>query len=140
MSKRLDFRLDDGTNENLTLLVAKTGKSKTEIVKDLINNARASDFKMISKSDEDIQREVNLIATRKYLILLYKNATTSLNQIAKMFNTVTKAFKKSNPEKYDNGVLISTKQALFNLKSAVDEMNKKVDKLTDKVKEADNND
>lgn len=140
MSKRLDFRLDDNTDKNLTLLVAKTGKNKTEIIKDLINNARASDFKMISKSDEDIQREVKLIATRKYLILLYKNATTSLNQIAKMFNTVTKAFEKSNPEKYDNGVLISTKQALFNLKSAVDEMNKKVDKLTDKVKEADNND
>ena len=72
MSKRLDIRLDDDTLYNLDLLVEKTGKSKTEIMKDLINNARASDFQMVAKTKKDINREIQMIATRKTLIWLKK--------------------------------------------------------------------
>lgn len=97
MSKRLDFRIDDSTQEKLDLLIAKTAKNKTQIMKDLINNARASDFRMTEKSSKEVQREIELIATRKYLITLYKRATTELNQIAKIMNIAEKYRK--NEEK-----------------------------------------
>lgn len=100
MSKRLDFRIDDSTQEKLDLLVAKTAKNKTQIMKDLINNARASDFRMTEKSQKEVQREIELIATRKYLITLYKRATTELNQIAKNLNINNK--RRKNDEKIKN--------------------------------------
>lgn len=99
MSKRLDIRLDDDTLYNLDLLVEKTGKSKTEIMKDLINNARASDFKIVAKTKKDINREIQMIATRKTLIWLYKNATTNLNQIAKNLNIDEKERKEKEKQK-----------------------------------------
>lgn len=126
MSQRLDLRLDKTTAEKLDLLIAKTGENKTEIIKDLVNNARASDFKMVAKSDEDIKREIKLVATRKYLIILYRNATNNLNQIAHVLN-------KFRNKQFDHADAVAIEKAFFNLKNAMN-------KLTEKVKEVDKND
>ena len=144
MSKRLDIRLDDDTLYNLDLLVEKTGKSKTEIMKDLINNARASDFKMVAKTKEDVNREIQMIATRKTLIWLYKNATTNLNQIARDLNIDEKARKEKEKQKRKEKQIKDLKlrfngayaEKLLNsfsdMKSSLDTLTKEVKKLAGK--------
>lgn len=144
MSKRLDIRLDDDTLYNLDLLVEKTGKSKTEIMKDLINNARASDFKMVAKTKEDVNREVQMIATRKTLIWLYKNATTNLNQIARDLNIDEKGRKEKEKQKRKEKQIKDLKlrfngayaEKLLNsfsdMKSSLDTLTKEVKKLAGK--------
>lgn len=138
MSKRFDIRLDDDTLYNLDLLVEKTGKSKTEIMKDLINNARASDFKMVAKTKEDVNREIQMIATRKTLIWLYKNATTNLNQIARDLNIDEKARKEKEKQIKDlklrfNGAYAEKLLNSFSdMKSSLDTLTKEVKKLAGK--------
>lgn len=144
MSKRLDIRLDDDTLYNLDLLVEKTGKSKTEIMKDLINNARASDFKMVAKTKEDVNREIQMIATRKTLIWLYKNATTNLNQIARDLNIDEKGRKEKEKQKRKEKQIKDLKlrfngayaEKLLNsfsdMKSSLDTLTKEVKKLAGK--------
>lgn len=144
MSKRFDIRLDDDTLYNLDLLVEKTGKSKTEIMKDLINNARASDFKMVAKTKEDVNREIQMIATRKTLIWLYKNATTNLNQIARDLNIDEKARKEKEKQKRKEKQIKNLKlrfngayaEKLLNsfsdMKSSLDTLTKEVKKLAGK--------
>ena len=132
MSKRLDFRIDDSTQEKLDLLVAKTGKNKTQIMKDLISNARASDFKMIEKSSKEVQREIELIATRKYLITLYKRATTELNQLAKAMNIANK-YREKQEEKSNIPEIFSDKFA-DQLEKSFLKTEKLLEALTDEVK------
>lgn len=144
MSKRLDIRLDDDTLYNLDLLVEKTGKSKTEIMKDLINNARASDFQMVAKTKKDINREIQMIATRKTLIWLYKNATTNLNQIARDLNIDEKGRKEKEKQKRKEKQIKDLKlrfngayaEKLLNsfsdMKSSLDTLTKEVKKLAGK--------
>lgn len=138
MSKRLDFRIDDSTQEKLDLLVAKTGKNKTQIMKDLINNARASDFRMTEKSQEEVQREIELIATRKYLITLYKRATANLNQLAKTMNIANK-YRKKQEEKSNIHEIFSDVYA-SELEKKFDDLEKLLGALTDEVKRVANND
>lgn len=138
MSIRLDFRIDDSTQENLNLLVAKTGKNKTQIMKDLINNARASDFRMIEKSQEEVKREIELIATRKYLITLYKRATTELNQIAKNLNIDNK--RRKNDEKVKNIHEIFSDKYAEQLEKSFLKTEKLLKALIDEVKRADSDD
>ena len=144
MSKRLDIRLDDDTLYNLDLLVEKTGKSKTEIMKELINNARASDFQMVAKTKKDINREIQMIATRKTLIWLYKNATTNLNQIARDLNIDEKGRKEKEKQKRKEKQIKDLKlrfngayaEKLLNsfsdMKSSLDILTKEVKKLAGK--------
>lgn len=132
MSKRLDFRIDDSTQEKLDLLIAKTGKNKTQIMKDLINNARASDFRMTEKSSKEVQREIELIATRKYLITLYKRATTELNQIAKIMNTAEKYRK--NEEKVNGIHEVFSNKFADQLEKSFLKTEKLLKALTDEVK------
>lgn len=144
MSKRLDIRLDDDTLYNLDLLVEKTGKSKTEIMKDLINNARASDFQMVAKTKKDINREIQMIATRKTLIWLYKNATTNLNQIARDLNIDEKGRREKEKQKRKEKQIKDLKlrfngayaEKLLNsfsdMKSSLDILTKEVKKLAGK--------
>lgn len=144
MSKRFDIRLDDDTQYNLDLLVEKTGKSKTEIMKDLINNARASDFKMVAKTKKDVNREIQMIATRKTLIWLYKNATTNLNQIARDLNIDEKGRKEKEKQKRKEKQIKDLKlrfngayaEKLLNsfsdMKSSLDTLTKEVKKLAGK--------
>lgn len=138
MSKRLDFRIDDSTQEKLDLLIAKTGKNKTQIMKDLINNARASDFRMTEKSQEEVKREIELIATRKYLITLYKRATTELNQIAKNLNIDNK--RRKNDEKVKNIHEIFSDKYADQLEKSFLKTEKLLKALTDEVKRADSDD
>lgn len=144
MSKRLDIRLDDDTLYNLDLLVEKTGKSKTEIMKDLINNARASDFKMVVKTKEDVNREIQMIATRKTLIWLYKNATTNLNQIARDLNIDEKGRKEKEKQKrkekqikdlklrFNSAYAEKLLNSFSDMKSSLDTLTKEVKKLAGK--------
>ena len=144
MSKRLDIRLDDDTLYNLDLLVEKTGKSKTEIMKDLINNARASDFQMVAKTKEDVNREIQMIATRKTLIWLYKNATSNLNQIARNLNIDEKERKEKEKQKQKEKQINDIKlrfngayaEKLLNsfsdMKNSLDTLTKEVKKLAGK--------
>lgn len=138
MSKRLDFRIDDSTQEKLDLLIAKTGKNKTQIMKDLINNARASDFRMTEKSSKEVQREIELIATRKYLITLYKRATTELNQIAKIMNTAEKYRK--NEEKVNGIHEVFSDKFADQLEKSFLKTEKLLKALTDEVKRVDSDD
>lgn len=138
MSKRLDFRIDDSTQEKLDLLVAKTAKNKTQIMKDLINNARASDFRMTEKSQKEVQREIELIATRKYLITLYKRATTELNQIAKNLNINNK--RRENDEKIKNIHEIFSDKYADQLEKSFLKTEKLLKALTDEVKRAGSDD
>lgn len=86
-STQLNFRIDDSTRQKLDYLVAKTGKNQTDVLKELINNSRSSDFKMVAKTDDDVRRELELVSTRKYLNFLLKNLTNNVNQIARNLNT-----------------------------------------------------
>lgn len=138
MSKRLDFRIDDSTQEKLDLLVAKTAKNKTQIMKDLINNARASDFRMTEKSQKEVQREIELIATRKYLITLYKRATTELNQIAKNLNINNK--RRKNDEKIKNIHEIFSDKYADQLEKSFLKTEKLLKALTNEVKRVDSDD
>lgn len=138
MSKRLDFRIDDDTQEKLDLLIAKTGKNKTQIMKDLINNARASDFRMIEKSQEEVKREIELIATRKYLITLYKRATTELNQIAKNLNINNK--RRKNDEKIKNIHEVFSDKYADQLEKSFLKTEKLLQDLTSEVKRVANDD
>ena len=49
MTQRLDFRIDEKTQENLNNLIVKSGYNKTEIMTTLINNATIADFRMIDE-------------------------------------------------------------------------------------------
>ena len=138
MSIRLDFRIDDSTQEKLDLLVAKTGKNKTQIMKDLINNARASDFRMTEKSSKEVQREIELIATRKYLITLYKRAITELNQLARAMNIANK-YRKKQEEKSNIHEIFSDAYA-SELEKKFDDLEKLLGALTNEVKRVANND
>lgn len=138
MSKRLDFRIDDSTQEKLDLLVAKTAKNKTQIMKDLINNARASDFRMTEKSQKEVQREIELIATRKYLITLCKRATTELNQIAKNLNINNK--RRKNDEKIKNIHEVFSDKYADQLEKSFLKTEKLLKALTDEVKRAGSDD
>lgn len=86
-STQLNFRIDDSTRQKLDYLVAKTGKNQTDVLKELINNSRSNDFKMVAKTDNDVRRELELVSTRKYLNFLLKNLTNNVNQIARNLNT-----------------------------------------------------
>lgn len=86
-STQLNFRIDDSTRQKLDYLVAKTGKNQTDVLKELINNSRSNDFKMVAKTDNDIRRELELVSTRKYLNFLLKNLANNVNQIARNLNT-----------------------------------------------------
>lgn len=86
-STQLNFRIDDSTRQKLDYLVAKTGKNQTDVLKELINNSRSNDFKMVAKTDNDVRRELELVSTRKYLNVLLKNLTNNVNQIARNLNT-----------------------------------------------------
>lgn len=114
MSSRLEVRLRENEEEKIDELVAKSGKSKSEIIKEMIMNARASDFKMVAKSDEDKDRELKIIATRKWLASLFSNATSNLNQIAKQLN--------SNGVKEKDDLF----QEFFNLKNSVNDLKKQI--------------
>ena len=86
-STQLNFRIDDSTRQKLDYLVAKTGKNQTDVLKELINNSRSNDFKMVAKTDDDVRRELELVSTRKYLNFLLKNLANNVNQIARNLNT-----------------------------------------------------
>lgn len=83
----MNFRIDDSTRQKLDYLVAKTGKNQTDVLKELINNSRSNDFKMVAKTDDDVRRELELVSTRKYLNFLLKNLANNVNQIARNLNT-----------------------------------------------------
>lgn len=122
MTARLEARISEKTMKKLENLKSETGLSKTEIIEDLINYSRTSDFKMLTPTQEEKEEEKNmliqLIATRKYLSYLYKNMTTNMNQIAHVLNRA--GINKNN----ENDV-----------KLAFDYMTKKVNELTNKIKE-----
>lgn len=86
-STQLNFRIDDSTRQKLDYLVAKTGKNQTDVLKELINNSRSNDFKMVTKTNDDVRRELELVSTRKYLNFLLKNLANNVNQIARNLNT-----------------------------------------------------
>ena len=86
-STQLNFRIDDSTRQKLDYLVAKTGKNQTDVLKELINNSRSNDFKMVAKTDDDVRRELELVSTRKYLNFLLKNLANNVNQIARNLNS-----------------------------------------------------
>lgn len=113
-STQLNFRIDDSTRQKLDYLVAKTGKNQTDVLKELINDSRSSDFKMVAKSDEDKDRELQLIATRKWLALLFSNATNNLNQIAHQLN--------ANGIKEKDDLF----QEFFKLKNSVEDLKKQI--------------
>lgn len=113
-STQLNFRIDDSTRQKLDYLVAKTGKNQTDVLKELINNSRSSDFKMVAKSDEDKDRELQLIATRKWLAILLSNATNNLNQIAHQLN--------ANGIKEKDDLF----QEFFKLKNSVEDLKKQI--------------
>lgn len=113
-STQLNFRIDDSTRQKLDYLVAKTGKNQTDVLKELINNSRSSDFKMVAKSDEDKDRELQLIATRKWLSILFSNATNNLNQIAHQLN--------ANGIKEKDDLF----QEFFKLKNSVEDLKKQI--------------
>lgn len=113
MTQRLDFRIDEETQENLNNLIAKSGYNKTEIMTTLINNATIADFRMI---DEKKDREIELLAVKKYLSFLFKNATTNLNQLSKNVNTA----KINEIDKNE------VKQAMNNLRKSVEELTKSI--------------
>lgn len=114
MSSRLEVRLSENEEAKLDELIAKSGKSKSEIIKELIMNSRVTDFKMVAKSDEDKDREIQLIATRKWLSILFSNATNNLNQIAHQLN--------ANGIKEKDDLF----QEFFNLKNSVEDLKKQI--------------
>lgn len=114
MSSRLEVRLSEEEESKLDELIAKTAKSKSEIIKEMILNSRASDFKMVAKSDEDKDRELHLIATRKWLSILFSNATNNLNQIAHQLN--------ANGIKEKDDLF----QEFFKLKNSVEDLKKQI--------------
>lgn len=114
MSSRLEVRLSEEEESKLDELIAKTAKSKSEIIKEMILNSRASDFKMVAKSDEDKDRELQLIATRKWLSILLSNATNNLNQIAHQLN--------ANGIKEKDDLF----QEFFKLKNSVEDLKKQI--------------
>lgn len=114
MSSRLEVRLSEEEESKLDELIAKTAKSKSEIIKEMILNSRASDFKMVAKSDEDKDRELQLIATRKWLSILFSNATNNLNQIAHQLN--------ANGIKEKDDLF----QEFFKLKNSVEDLKKQI--------------
>lgn len=122
MTARLEARISEKTMKKLENLKSETGLSKTEIIEDLINYSRTSDFKMLTPTEKEKEEEKNriiqLIATRKYLSYLYKNMTTNMNQIAHVLNRA--GINKNN----ENAVKLS-----------FDYMTKQVNKLTKKIKE-----
>lgn len=113
MTQRLDFRIDEKTQENLNNLIAKSGHNKTEIMTTLINNATVANFKMI---DAKKDREIELLAVKKYLSFLFKNATTNLNQLSKNVNTA----KINEIDKNE------VKQAMNDLRKSVEELTKSI--------------
>lgn len=122
MTARLEARISEKTMKKLENLKSETGLSKTEIIEDLINYSRTSDFKMLTPTEKEKEEEKNriiqLIATRKYLSYLYKNMTTNMNQIAHVLNRA--GINKNN----ENAV-----------KMSFDYMTKQVNELTKKIKE-----
>lgn len=111
---RLEARIDENTMKKLEEIKIKTGLSKTEILTDLINYSRASDFRIFTETKDE---KMLLIATRKYLAFLYKNATNNLNQIAHKINS--SGLNETNKTEIEN---------------SFDELKKLVDKLTKQVK------
>lgn len=114
MSSRLEVRLSEEEESKLDELIAKTAKSKSEIIKEMILSSRASDFKMVAKSDEDKDRELQLIATRKWLSILFSNATNNLNQLAHQLN--------ANGIKEKDDLF----QEFFKLKNSVEDLKKQI--------------
>lgn len=127
MTVRLEARIDENTMKKLENMKDETGLSKTEIIEDLIKYSNVSDFKMLTPTEKEKEEEKNriiqLIATRKYLAYLYKNMTTNMNQIAKVLNKA--GIDKNN----ENAV-----------KMSFDYMVKQVKEMTKKVKEVTKND
>lgn len=116
MSSRLEVRLSEEEESKLDELIAKTAKSKSEIIKEMILNSRASDFKMVAKTDDDVRRELELVSTRKYLNFLLKNLTNNVNQIARNLNTanVTEKTKDYLLDEFSN------------LENSIDDVKKKI--------------
>lgn len=127
MTIRLEARIDENTMKKLEEIKIKTGLSKTEILTDLINYSEISDFKMLvptkEEKEEEKDRQIKLVATRKYLAYLYKNLTTNMNQIAHVLN--------------EAGITEKNKSAF---RQAFDFMAKQATELTKLVKEATKND
>lgn len=111
---RLEARIDESTHKKLELLKQQTGLSKTEILENLIDYSRASDFRIFTETKDE---KMLLIATRKYLAFLYKNATNNLNQLAHKINS--------------SGLDETSKTEIEN---SFNELKKSVDKLTKEIK------
>ena len=120
-STQLNFRIDDSTRQKLDYLVAKTDKNQTDVLKELINNSRSTDFKMVAKTDEDVRRELELVSTRKYLNFLLKNLTNNVNQIARNLNTanVTEKTKDYLLDEFSN------------LENSINDVKKKIKVISD---------
>lgn len=100
-TKRLDFRINEETQNNLNNLIAKSGYNKTEIMTTLINNSTVADFKMI---DAKKDREIELLAVKKYCGFLLKNSTTNINQLVHLVNIcgIDEANKNTIKESIDD--------------------------------------
>lgn len=110
------FRLTEQQYNHLKRLSAETGYNVNELLRLIVDNIDDGTLKIVNQSQQaKANREMQILARQKYLLNLFSNVTSNINQIAKYVNTNQKIDK--------------------NVVNAFEQMITKIDKLRGDVRE-----
>lgn len=110
------FRLTEQQYNHLKRLSAMTGYNVNELLRLIVDNVDDGTMKIVVQSQQaKASREMQILARQKYLLNLFSNVTSNINQIAKYVNTNQKIDK--------------------NVVNAFEQMITKIDKLRGDVRE-----
>lgn len=83
----MHFRITRQQKDKLERISAMTGLKTSEVLREVIDNVDETTLKnSIEYTQEKENREIEILARQKYLINLFKNVTSNINQIAKYVN------------------------------------------------------
>lgn len=96
------FRLTEQQYNHLKRLSAETGYNVNELLRLIVDNIDDGTLRIVNQSRQaKANREMQILARQKYLLNLFSNVTSNINQIAKYVNTqqginepVVKAFSQ----------------------------------------------
>lgn len=82
------FRLTEDQYKHLTALSAKTGYNVNQLLRLIVDNVDDGTLKVVIQSQQEkANREMQILARQKYLLNLFSNVSSNVNQIAKYVNT-----------------------------------------------------
>lgn len=81
------FRITREQKNKLEQMGAMTGLKSSEVLREIINNVDEDTLKNSFEHNQEMEnRQIEILARQKYLINLFKNVTSNVNQIAKYVN------------------------------------------------------